>query len=770
MTRMVQSWGLDGHNSHTNVCSSSARLGYMLWSGSDRPSPDYAHAKTILLVSSHLDSGHYFNPHAQRIMEGQKNGAKLIVIDPRLSNTASKSDYWLPAYSGTEAALLLAIARHLLETGRFAREFVKRWVNWEEFLRTKAPSGPLTFERFVDELKKEYARYTFEYAEQETGVEAARIRVVADAIADAGTAFTSHIWRAAATGNLYGWQIVRATYLLQVLTGSIGTVGGVDLHTWDKLTPKHPNPVPPQKVWNELLFPKEYPLACYELSFLLPHFLKEKRGRLEVYFTRVYNPLWTNPDGFTWLEVLRDESAIGCHVALSPTWSETAWFSDYILPMGMATERHDNQSQETHPGQWVGYRQPVRKLAMRRAGKQVEFTYQANPGEVWEEAEFWIELSWRVDEDGSLGIRKHYESPYRPGQKMTVEEYFQWMFEHGVPGLPETAAKEGLKPIEYMEKYGAYAMREGTLDPKPYEREIDLQSLAGARTDAQTGVIQKDGKTLGVVIDGRALHGFETPSRKLELYSRTLAEWGWGEFALPHHAKTHVYWRDLDRGKNEFDLLPNYRLPTQIHTRAAVKWLYEITHHNPLWMNHQDAARLGVKTGDLVRVSTRIGYFVSRVWATQGLRAGIVAMSHHFGRWRLQENLGNSRLASALVAIDEHGSTFKMRQVHGVQPYTTNDPDTERVWWSDVGVHQNLTFPVQPDPVSGMHCWHQRVTVEKARPGDQYGDIEVDTQKSMAVYREWLAMTKPAPGPGGLRRPLWMTRPLKPVTEAYKLS
>jgi hypothetical protein len=136
----------------------------------------------------------------------------------------------------------------------------------------------------------------------------------------------------------------------------------------------------------------------------------------------------------------------------------------------------------------------------------------------------------------------------------------------------------------------------------------------------------------------------------------------------------------------------------------------------------------------------------------------------------LQENLGNSRLASALVAIDERGSIFKMRQIHGVQPYKTTDPDTERVWWNDVGVHQNLTFPVQPDPVSGMHCWHQRVTVEKARPGDQYGDIEVDTQKSMAVYREWLAMTKPAPGPGGLRRPMWMTRPLKPVNEAYKLS
>jgi hypothetical protein len=45
----------------------------------------------------------------------------------------------------------------------------------------------------------------------------------------------------------------------------------------------------------------------------------------------------------------------------------------------------------------------------RRMGKDVQFTYETNPGEVWEEDEFWIELSWRIDPDGSLGIRKHFD-------------------------------------------------------------------------------------------------------------------------------------------------------------------------------------------------------------------------------------------------------------------------------------------------------------------------------------------------------------------------
>ena len=46
----------------------------------------------------------------------------------------------------------------------------------------------------------------------------------------------------------------------------------------------------------------------------------------------------------TWLEVLQDETKIGLHAALTPVWSETAWFADYVLPMGNAAERHDLMS------------------------------------------------------------------------------------------------------------------------------------------------------------------------------------------------------------------------------------------------------------------------------------------------------------------------------------------------------------------------------------------------------------------------------------------
>src|SRR5207247_8799025 len=107
----------------TNVCPSRARAGHAFWHGMDRPSPDHANARFILLLSSHLEAGHYFNPHAQRIIEAKERGAKVCVIDSRLSNTASIADWWLAPWPGTEAATLLAVARILVAEHRYDRAF-----------------------------------------------------------------------------------------------------------------------------------------------------------------------------------------------------------------------------------------------------------------------------------------------------------------------------------------------------------------------------------------------------------------------------------------------------------------------------------------------------------------------------------------------------------------------------------------------------------------------------------------------------------------------
>ncbi|MBI3409764.1 MAG: molybdopterin-dependent oxidoreductase [Planctomycetes bacterium] len=764
--RVLQAWGIDGHNSHTNICSSGARFGYAIWHGYDRPSPDHANAEFILLISAHLESGHYFNPHAQRIIEGKLSGAKLAVMDPRLSNTASMADYWMPTRPGTEAIALLAMARILLEEKLFDAEFLKRWVAWEEYLRHKQPNGDLTFESFISSLKAEYARYTPEYAEAECGIPAKTIVEVAIRIGRAGHRFAAHNWRGPASAHIGGWQVARCLHFLSVLVGAVGTEGGTSPNAWQKFKPSFFDVPPPQDVWNELHFPPEYPLGHYEMSFLLPHFLKEGRGKLDVYFTRVFNPVWTYPDGFSWVEMLRDETKVGLHVALTPTWNETAYWADLVLPMGQASERHDLNSYETHSAQWIAFRQPVLRVAKERAGQPVQHTYEANPGEVWEEDEFWIELSWQIDPAGQLGIRKHFESPNRPGEKITIDEYYRYIFER-VPGLPEAAKAKGLDPLSYMKRFGAFEVQKNTY--LRHERMLGKEEATGVEVDPVSKIALKAGKALGIEQDGRCIEGFPTPSRKQELYSQTLADWGWPEYALPGYIPSQVDWHELNIEAGEFCLLPTFRLPTLIHTRSgAAKWLNEIAQCNPLWLHPSDGRRIGLADGDLAKVQTEIGYFIDRVWLTEAIRPGVAACSHHLGRWRRPQDTPGNRYSANLVEITQpEPGKYRVRQIHGPNPFVSADPDSSRIWWREGGVPQNLTFPVQPDPISGMHCWHQKVTICQVGREDCYGDVFVDTNRSHEVYKRWLAKTRGGPGPEGLRRPLWLNRPLRPTLAAF---
>ena len=178
--------------------------------GIDRPSPDHEHAKVIYLISAHLESGHYFNPHAQRITQARENGAKVIVLDTRLSNTATHADHWLSPQPGSEAAINLALANHLIQAKAYDREFVRRWWNWAEYLTACHPGVPVTFEAFEEILAGLYAEFTFGFAAAESGIDEAVLAEVAGVVAGAGTRFSCHSWRSAATiaeQLLPGWLV-----------------------------------------------------------------------------------------------------------------------------------------------------------------------------------------------------------------------------------------------------------------------------------------------------------------------------------------------------------------------------------------------------------------------------------------------------------------------------------------------------------------------------------------------------------------------------------
>lgn len=875
--RVLYTMGVDGHNSHSNVCSAGTRQGLTQWTGDDRPSPDWANSKLIFLQSSHAaDAGHFFQQHAGYIAEARKKGAKLVVMDPRMSNSAGMADLWVPIWPGTEAALYLYLVNRIVNEkdprtskSYIDHDFMKTWVNWNVLLNDKEylnfmvsqgyisrlPAGE-NYEDFVKLLQEMYAPYTLEFAAKECRVEARTLEKLFDMFIEGGDKVTTYFWRAGTIGNRGGWMNVRAGVLALALrgcmTGDVGNVGFYGFHEifvnakGDAATQagKKPGKV---DVWNELLFPPEFPLATNEPSFLLPHLLDDekwqddwaKKGinipkKLAVYIPRMYNPVWINPDGFRWIEVLKNEEKMELTVNLSPTWSETNWYCDYILPTGLAGERHDEHSEATKPARWLGFRQPVLRVALEKMGWKpkdptratLEAHMKSGLGEVWEEVEFWANIMvYHVDPDGSLGVKQHWASKEDPSRPVTIAEWYQAVFDH-VHHLKHEAENN---PKYSYSKYPNYEMMRdmGTwLEEdhifRPQEKELKnengiIESMH-MKFDANTVTVESNGivkakvhggddiKPIGIKIGDKMVQGLSTSSRKLEFFSKWMAEWKWPEYAIPVYPTTkaqrekmvHIVSQihhDHMVNDNDFALNPIFRLPYNIHTRSVnSKHLMEISqNHNPIWIATKDAARLGIKRGDAIKVTITdtvsgldSGYFIAMAVPTEGILPGTLACSHHAGRWKLQnaveipgfkEKLGVMGIGAPLYDLSMDGKTGTLKPKQGIDAgmmerksswqFKEFNKDLDNIWWDGLsGSWQNAVAPAHPDPIACNHAWHQKVSIEPADAGQKIGDIYVNYENNFKVYQAWRdKLARPLDNTNTTRRPKQLKRPVWPLTE-----
>jgi anaerobic selenocysteine-containing dehydrogenase len=916
--------GQDCFNSHTNICSSGGRTPTIQWVNDDRSSPDWANAKLIFLNSSHAaDAGHYFQQSASFIADARKKGAKMVVMDPRMSNSAGMADLWIAAWPGTEPAIYLYIINRILQENKTDHTFVKRWLNWEvmldneEFMKFIAEKGYVekvrkgkSYETFIEILTEMYAPYTLEFASKETHVPADRLEKLYDMVIWAGTAISTYFWRAAAAGNRGGWMSGRAGFLMLALRGAIGPEGGTFFHHWHVISVAGKGgkstvgggKVPKVDAWNELSWPPEWPLSTYELSYLLPHLLTDKEWqdkwtakgltvpkKLSVWIPRMYNPVWINPDGFRWIEVIKDESKMELTFNLSPTWSETNWYVDYILPVGLAGERHDQHSEATMPARWTSFRQPVLRVALEKSGWKpknpnratLEAHIKAGLGEIWEENEFWMDMAVNyIDKDGRHGMKKHWESKINPGKPVTIAEWYDAAFGDNLPNLRKTVAKDSRYKDEkfpvyaYMRDHGTWLEEENIYSPQEhlvketathYISHGHKYKKSEVRTDKRTGVMSvkdhhngwkyPDGrKSIGIETDGKKYEGFATNDKKMDIFCEWLFDdWKWKEYSVPFYPRTEAEKKDMEhivshvnhmymnKGKapedhDEYALNTVWRLPYNIHTRSAnSKHLMEISqNHDPIWIATGDAKRQGFKRGDAIRVrivdtvsGLDSGFFVAMAVPTEAVLPGTLACSHHGGRWKLKNavsvqgfnsqegmiaesktdkdltdpkflgedidnagknsrhiknfggDLGISGFGVPLAEMSTDGKIGKLsyydenkKSLGGLNTrkpwqFPEYNKDYDNVWWDGLsGSWQNAVAPAHPDPISGMHCWHQKVILEKAQPGDRIGDIEVNYENNFKTYQAWRDdLTRPLDENSKWRRPQHIKRPWVPLSE-----
>jgi ferredoxin-nitrate reductase len=198
--------GTNNLDSNSRLCMSSAVAAYTATFGADGPPPSYAdieEADCFLLLGSNTAACH---PIVWgRIRERQARGARVIVVDPRRTDTAAAADLHLPVRPGTDLVLLNAILAQIDRDGMIDRDYLERHVDgYEEALAAAA-------------------EWTPERAEAVCGVPARDIAAAAHLFAGAGAGLA--LWSMGANQSTEGTAINRALMNLCLATGHIGRPG-----------------------------------------------------------------------------------------------------------------------------------------------------------------------------------------------------------------------------------------------------------------------------------------------------------------------------------------------------------------------------------------------------------------------------------------------------------------------------------------------------------------------------------------------------------------
>lgn len=191
-------------------------LPYLLgpdWNASGVDPATLRHARMIILWGANCLETRHGPELPQRLLEARRNGAEIVVIDPRRSATAQRvGTWWLPCRPGMDAALMLAVLHVLLAEDLADRDFIAAHAHGFDRL-----------ERQVLGLDGSPAR-TPEWAEGLCGIPAAEIRRFARAY---GTVQPAMLLPGYSIQRVHaGEDSFRLAVALQIATGQFGRLGG----------------------------------------------------------------------------------------------------------------------------------------------------------------------------------------------------------------------------------------------------------------------------------------------------------------------------------------------------------------------------------------------------------------------------------------------------------------------------------------------------------------------------------------------------------------
>jgi formate dehydrogenase major subunit len=205
--KMAAFWGTNNADHQARICHSTTVAGVANTWGYGAMTNSYndiRNAKTIFFLGGNPAEAHPVS--LQHILEGKElNRANYIVVDPRMTRTAAHATDYVRLRPGTDIAVIWGMLWHIFQNGWEDKEFIQQ--------RTYG----------MDDIRKEVAKYTPDEVERISGVPGEQLKHIADMFANQRP--STLIWAMGQTQHTIGTATVRASCVLLLATGNVGTQG-----------------------------------------------------------------------------------------------------------------------------------------------------------------------------------------------------------------------------------------------------------------------------------------------------------------------------------------------------------------------------------------------------------------------------------------------------------------------------------------------------------------------------------------------------------------
>ncbi len=262
---------------------------------------------------------------------------RVVQVEPRSSNTASKADQWVAPRPGTDAALALGLAHVMIKEGLCDARFVAQYTFGFDDWTSAEGSHHTGFKTMV------LNQYSPQKVAQITGLEPRDIVSLARSFAKAKAPIAiCGKGKGDLNGSLYESMAVLA---LNALAGRINRPGGVLVYEPLPLSPL-PGVTQDAVTREGLKKPRldraetvDYPFAHSLINNFTDAVFESRTSPVDALLVFSANPVFTVPDGGKFLKAL---TKIPFIVSFSPFRDETAYMADLILPDHTYLEKRDD--------------------------------------------------------------------------------------------------------------------------------------------------------------------------------------------------------------------------------------------------------------------------------------------------------------------------------------------------------------------------------------------------------------------------------------------